>query len=571
MNRKAFALSWGRKVFFGTGWALLSLIGLTYLHSKIVPQTPSDWLFFGSTFVGHYGLLITILYFVFYYPVIWLIPTYYVSRLWSIFLIVIPALILFADSVLFSKFKLHGNQFIFDLFFSGESDSLKSLPSSSLIMASFAAFVLGMIIWVRGEWLWRSMQGRFSNPVKNWYLLLIIVCLAISHSMYKFGNPNQSRSIKRLAQLFAFYDPTSTKSFDTDYWMTPALPDWEPNKAFSDFYYPKKDQVCKKGENPNILLIVIDQLKFQNINPDEMPSLHHYLKHATVFKNHLSGSANSKGALFSLFYSLPTTYFTAARNNQKEPMLFNELKKRQYEIGIFSSLNIKNNEWDRTVFLNQNAVQSEKIGEQMANITMTDSWKKWMAQHLPEETSKPFFGTLVFSMENTPAINTFPTTEIDGYIRSIIEDLYWKRLLSKTLILITANHAGGNTKEVDLNQLRVPMIAIYPDKEDGATEKMTTHFDVIPTLMNKYWACGDHYREYSYGQSIHSDTKKEWLILGADNKFGVYDIDKGLITNIESSGQYEVRNLNGESVPKSKAKESVVFDVLKDITKFSKR
>ncbi len=87
MNRRSFVLSWGRKLFFGFSWPLTSLIALTYLRSYIVPHTTADWAYFIATYVGHFGMLNAIVYFLVYCPIVLLMPSYYISRFWSLILI----------------------------------------------------------------------------------------------------------------------------------------------------------------------------------------------------------------------------------------------------------------------------------------------------------------------------------------------------------------------------------------------------------------------------------------------------------------------------------------------------
>src|SRR4051812_12023787 len=101
MTRRNFALSWGRKMFFGLGWPLFSAIALNYLQSQILPTSVLGLIYFITTFIGQFGLLTALIYFVLYFPVIYIFPSYYFSRFWAIFLIMLTGLFILFDSVVF--------------------------------------------------------------------------------------------------------------------------------------------------------------------------------------------------------------------------------------------------------------------------------------------------------------------------------------------------------------------------------------------------------------------------------------------------------------------------------------
>src|SRR5687768_12992350 len=115
MKKKSFVLSWGRKMFFGLGWALTSLVALNYFQSMIIPQSVTGWIFYLTTFIGHYGLILSLVYFLLYVPVVSIFPSYYISRIWSIVLILAVNLFIYFDSYLFARYRFHLNSFLWNL------------------------------------------------------------------------------------------------------------------------------------------------------------------------------------------------------------------------------------------------------------------------------------------------------------------------------------------------------------------------------------------------------------------------------------------------------------------------
>jgi membrane-anchored protein YejM (alkaline phosphatase superfamily) len=217
------------------------------------------------------------------------------------------------------------------------------------------------------------------------------------------------------------------------------------------------------------------------------------------------------------------------------------------------------------------------------NVVTTESWKKWISNHVQGDPTKSFFGTIIYEVvaknetissnsdiQKETIIEKPAITEVDGLVKSVMDDLYKKNVLQDTIIIITANHASdANPNDIDISQVKVPLIGIYPEKKRSNVNEMTSHYDVVPTLMSKVWNCKDSFKDYSYGSSLFSPENKNWLIIGSDEMFGVLDFQRGLITSIQSSGKFHVTDFNLNPVPKDKARESVVFEVLKNLTRFS--
>ena len=163
MNRRKFALSWGRKIFFGISWPLSSALTLVYLRSFILPETVTDWFYFLMTLIGDIGLLNVAFYFLLYCPIALISPTYYIARIWSLLLVLALNLFILVDAISFSSYHLHIYSYLSELYLTeGLHHLIGSLSGFGVLVAGLVA--LALLIWIRGEMIWRGMQGRFSNP-----------------------------------------------------------------------------------------------------------------------------------------------------------------------------------------------------------------------------------------------------------------------------------------------------------------------------------------------------------------------------------------------------------------------
>lgn len=308
MNRRKFAHSWGRKLFFGISWPLSMVVGCIYLTSFILPETPIDWIYFVTTYLGHFGLLNLLVYFLLFAPMTSLIPGYYLTRTWALLLILLLNSFIGIDALVFSQYHSHVYDYLWPIFLENRG----YIFSHPLALPVFLAviFMLGIYIWVRGEFHWRFMQGRFSNPIKNWYVVLIIFCFIASKVMF------YSLDVAPKLGMMLPLDYNSITHKNVDY------------LGAQNFVNPYSGIQCEENETPNLVLILIKEWDAQNLTAEKLPHLTHFKEHGVYFENHRNVNENSAESEFSLLYSLPGNYANAV--SDKENAFFKEANKKNY-------------------------------------------------------------------------------------------------------------------------------------------------------------------------------------------------------------------------------------------------
>lgn len=92
------------------------VLSLLYLKASILPETFSEWIYVILTYVGHFGLINLLVYFLLYLPFALVMPTYYMARLWLLLLILGVNTFIFLDALSFSTYHLHLYSFVSQLF-----------------------------------------------------------------------------------------------------------------------------------------------------------------------------------------------------------------------------------------------------------------------------------------------------------------------------------------------------------------------------------------------------------------------------------------------------------------------
>ena len=201
---------------------------------------------------------------------------------------------------------------------------------------------------------------------------------------------------------------------------------------------------------------------------------------------------------------------------------------------------------------------------------VTAEWMDWMDQR---DQDIPFFGFLFYdaAMSVTPPpdypVRFEPGGEsrqqkrladyksavhfIDGMVGEVLDDLENRGLKDDTVVLITADHGeefaesavglerhgSGFTR----HQLVTPMIVAWPGRGQGVVfQHRTSHYDVVPTLMQDFFSCSNPPSDYSVGQNLFDMIEWDWMVAGSYFNYAVLEPDQVTVTF--PNGLYEVRD-----------------------------
>jgi membrane-anchored protein YejM (alkaline phosphatase superfamily) len=482
MNRRKFVLSWGRKLFFGLSWPLTSMLAMVYLRAFILPTSTVDWFYFVLMFFGYFGMVNAIVYFAAYCPIVLLMPSYYVSRIWSLLLIIALNLFILLDALSFANYNYHLYSFLSKLFI---EKGLSYLIGSEvgLIITCVGFFILAVLIWLRGEMIWRSMQGRFSNPVKNWYLVLIVLAVLVAKLTYHYGEVHP-----KLSEVFPLDQNFTRKEVNSH----------NDNRKF---FYPTDSLNCQNKSSPNIILIVIREWSSSQTTPETTPILAHLKKHFISYNNHQNVSFNGDDGLFSLMYSIPASYKSSI--GETSPAIANELKTRNYETLVF-----------------------DRADDEQS----TQEFRNWIANRTGEEI-RPYFLQMNFKSH---------ASEVDKYVGEVILTLEKEKILSQTHVVVTGAYSGNESETI-------PLFYAYPDRRTADIETPTSVYDVMPTLMQRTWGCKKVFKVASVGHPLDFGDRDWLLVTGKDdfkivdyaNK-NVTTVQNGVISDTNSQPRHQL-------------------------------
>lgn len=539
--------------------------------------------------IGHFGLL-TLIPLLFTLLIFWITKARKASKIVFSTLSVFLILVLKLDANIFSQFRYHLSPLVLNLMFGKRASDTFQFCLSNILMAVFF-IVLIIALQFLFYFIAKKIVLRRENLKIKMTSISFVILLLFTNLTYAWADVNFYRPITQYKNIYPAFYPLTAESL----MLKLNLVDAEKiakNNAINDMIeenglqYPLHPIVA--SENPkkkNILFLIIDSWRFDCMTPEITPNIYNLSQKSQHFLNHKSGSNMTTGGIFTLFYGIPATYFESFTGVGKSPVFMDELRKQNYDLGIFGSSTLENPPFNRNVFANIPNLRLFSKGNTPSerDIEITN---EWMAKIDKQEANNSFFGYLFYDAahgfdypknyktpfkpsldevdylkldddyDSKPLINRYKNSLhfIDNEIGKVIKQLEEKNLLENTIIVITGDHGqefndnkkgywqhGGNFSKY---QIQVPMLVFDFSKPKKEYNHLTLHYDIVPTLMTSVLGVRNPIVDYSSGQDLYNTKERDWFVCGYNQKYSV--IEKTKITNIHASGLFDIldKNLN---------------------------
>jgi hypothetical protein len=285
-----------------------------------------------------------------------------------------------------------------------------------------------------------------------------------------------------------------------------------------------------------------------------------------------------------------------------------QLQRQNYRLGLFTSSTMyRPAALDRTAFADvpDLRLQTEPAGDPAwkRDQAITAEWFDWLDDWLYENKSghspeRAFFGFLFYDSTNAiifPADYPVQVTAegagalaqkfadyrtsvhfVDSLIGSVLDDLARRGLQEDTVVIITSDHgeefdeSGAGLKDHGSGytryQLQVPMIISIPGRSPSVYRHRSSHYDLVPTLMQDVLGCSNPPTDYSSGRNLFSAVDWDWLLAGSYYNYALLEPDQ--ITVTYPHGSFEVRDWNYKITPHPQIRGDVLESVIKENSRF---
>ncbi|ASC55850.1 DUF3413 domain-containing protein [Vibrio vulnificus] len=522
---------------------------------------------------------------------------------------------LFIDTIVFAQYRFHINAVVLELVMSGQ---IVSFPLITWLMVIGGVALLLAAQWWTIRWLENGAPVRALKLGRKFALLTFAALLATNaiHIWAAAHAYQPVTTVKRYLPLF--YPATADKFMRKQGWVDEEALERQKALAFkrkNDLNYPLARLQTQPVEKPlNIMLLVVDSWRADTFNADNTPNMWKYAQSGVVFNNHIATGNATRTGIFGLFYGIPGTYWHGFLANQQSPVLIDRLQALDYQLGIFTAAQLRKPEFNQTVFTK---VENLRIGSEGGRPSELDAdlTQDWLAWYDQRDKSKPTFSFLFYDAPHgydfpadfepkyepmlkevnylklnndtdpTPFFNRYKTSVryVDSMATKVLDKLKESGDLENTLVIITGDHGqemndnklnfwGHNSNFTDA-QVNVPFAIFGPGvdaaKMQWSSEALTSHQDVVPTLMKHYLGVTNDVKDYSVGEDLLGDAvKRDWII--SSNYSGYAIITDDNILEVSGGGQYQFMDKTNRQLKDQQPNFTYLQQALEQISRFSK-
>jgi uncharacterized protein len=558
------------------GWVWLSTVALAlliaqrYLVVVQPPHSPEAMLFRWGMLIAHMGSM----------ALVALLPGLLLSRVSPRPALIMGVTLTFAvllltallmDTHVYQLYRMHIDMGVMNLLLGGAASETFIFPGAMYLQALALVSALGLVTGLIGWGLWRGVQRTRPDRRVRWCLLgVYLACLAGFHGVHVWADARGHEALLIETDVLPIRYAATAKRFMRNLGI-----ELRPRELAADrmdsgtaLAYPLQPVNCPKVANPpNIVLMVIDSWRFDAFSASITPNIARFARKASVFNQHYSGGNATRIGVFSLFYSIPGTYWHRVLNEGQGPVIVRELLDQDFDLQIFRSTPVFSPEFDRTAFVDipNLRVRSEGKDPSEWDRDLTDDFKQFLQQRDPQQ---PFFSFLFYDSphsfvfpDNYPLpfkpildqVNYFllnkdsdPKPFFNRYLNSVhyddslvgeaLQAIDTAGISDNTVIIITSDHGQefndngdnfwGHNSNFSRFQTGVPFIWYQPGRPPAVYDHRTSHFDVMPTLLREAFGCKVPFEQISVGQPLFDPSPREVMVMSDYDEFAIVQPDQ---------------------------------------------
>lgn len=520
-------------------------------------------------------------------------------------------LFLFIDQHIYQHFQFHLSKSFLPILSAG--DLLYFLHLSSLELISIITLCICMLGILVISFRFCIQKACSTNLIFNLFEVLGMLMIAIVLYLFYFYTQLIPSNRHILANQIDYY--FGLKPFFKSTPLQQKIITATESRAFTRLN--SSQPILKKTilqsdlkthlPHPNLLWILVDTLRYDHVNPHDMPHTWEFSQKSQVFHQHISSGNSTQPGFFGLFYGLPPSYFSSTVTHHTPPLLFDVLQALNYQFMVYWSGTIHCPPFIQNVFSqvppqNIQMTRLEDVTEE--DKRSTASLIQFLKHH---DDKKPFFNMILFNSvhgycntekfakgpyqscyrfnldnDSDPARLKNRYQRATRYVDEKIYEILQHVDLKNTIVLITSDHGEsfndyrnnlwGHAHAFTPNLTHVPLIIHWPETTPQHFQKLTTHYDISPTFIQYFSKLSDKaLKPYQLGQSLYSNQVTQKILLGSYVNTAIWDIHKAQVTIFHPDGEVTLRDLKNNPIHAQKPNPKDLKNALFLMSKFYQR
>jgi uncharacterized protein len=568
---------------------LFVYIGFQYLHFKPLSDLWVDHAMYLLSPWAHMPLFALVLGLLLY-PFYLLLPKNGFGFIFLALCMSTMGILLLADLFVFEQYRFHLNLIFIKMAFD------RQVMALSWQMWGLIVTLVGVMVIAETGLLYCLQQLNLARLrlIPKLCTLIYVAFLLPFHGIHAYQKAHNVLPVIVYKAYLPFFSGLSASTLIERYgWIDQAY--LEQNivnkvdvKHVSTMVYPRERLTFKPVQHPkHIFIIMIDAWRFDTFNSTYMPHLTKWTEAGVKFDHHYASGNRTWAGVSGFFFSLTGNYLNHIENEQRSPVLIDRLLAANYQMGIFGSAHLNMPPLAQTVFRHVPNLRIESQGQSAhaRDLSLTEDWLTWIDE---QDVNQPIFSFAFYDAphsmsvpENYPhqfkPLDTFvnymnlnPSTDVEPilnryrtaahYADSLIERMFKKLaakdLLKDSIVIVTGDH-GIEWNDLGLNywrygsnfgsyQIKVPFVWIAPDADQLNVNQITSHHDVVPTLMEHYLGATSPIASYGIGMNLFDPMPREFVLSSGVYHHGLVYQDK--VIELRQDGSYHVYDNNYQEI-----------------------
>lgn len=548
-----------------------------------------------------------------------LVPTYIVAIVTGS----ITTLLLYANAKVFALYGMFFNGFILNLVMT--PGGIESLGGSSASDLGFALIVLGFIclqlllLWISNRFYQKTSNLVFHFPIRFFSIFVVLVTILV-HMGFALDSYTTNK-LNVVAESIPFYQTVSARGLFKKLGFAERRE--TKLKVKGKLNYPLKPLQFNRPAKPyNIIWLASESWRADTLDEKIMPNTWQFAANAARYTRNYSGGNGTRMGIFSMFMGIPGNYWFPFLESRRGAAIVNVLQQEQYQMSFYTSAKFSYPEFDKTIF---SQVPSEQLHEIKNPTSGWESDRDNVTSLLSfidkRDSNKPFFTFMFF--ESPHARYYFPPESViakpyrddvnyaslskealrqdivpikNRYINSvhhldmqfgrIFDYLKQHQLLDNTVVVLLGDHGeefmehgfwGHNSTFVD-QQVRTPLVIYTPKMKALVSDQMTSHMDVVPTLMPLLGVTNPS-SDYATGYNLLAGEKRTHTYISDWDKVTYVDNDVKITQPVNGKSFMMMKTTKGNDEPLNndeqkvmlQKKQSALVQLVQDLGKFFKK
>ena len=466
--------------------------------------------------------------------------------------------VVYVNEQVYNLYRFHINGLVLNMAFGGGGSEIFQFD-----WRLYLKYTLYIIILLAVYGMAMYLSHRWRRIVRTRWVLcsigVLIGCTLFAHISHIFGSFYEKPSVVNSGHLLPYYFPTTAYGMLSDWGLeAPQHQGLELSTGESNLNYPVNPLRIEHPDTlTNIVFLLIDSWNCRAFDAETMPQLYAYAQDNQWYDNHYSGSNGTRSALFGFFFGLPSYYWQMMESNHVVPVILDVAREAGYTFRVYPSAQIYNPAFNRVLFAKEKDLRIETEG---ATVMERDERiaRDFVADLRSEQNRKePFFSFLFFDLPHSytvpkqylrfkptweyakfdeldndtdplPFWNMYRSTcyVTDSIVGTVLDALKATGLDKNTAVIITGDHAQefnenkknfwGHNGNFSRHQSMVPLICHFPGEKAGRFHHRTTHYDIVPTVMHRYFGVQNPTDDYSSGHDLPDRQNRDWHVVGSE-------------------------------------------------------